>query len=72
MKNKVPKLLQSSQDPEQVSLTVKSICVLLLPALMVYSKYSGVTAEQINDLFVVVSSVGATVAGVYGLIRKFK
>jgi len=72
MKNKVPKLLRSSQNPEQVSLTIKGLLTLLLPALMVYAKYAGATAEEVNDVVTFVTSVSTTAVTLYGLIRKFK
>lgn len=72
MKNKVPKVLQSSQDPTVISLTVKSAMTMLAPAIMVYAKYSGTSPEIVNDLTIVVLSIASTVGVLYGAIRKFK
>lgn len=74
MKNKVPKLLRSSQDPEQVSLTVKGLSVLTVALLYKYGETHGyeIPEDQIGNITLVVMALYGSVASIYGLIRKFK
>lgn len=70
---KVP-LLGSSQNPEEVALSIKGFLIALVPLLLIILPKLGVNAtpelvqELINAGFVVVGSG----IGFYGVLRKFK
>lgn len=67
-------ILGSSQNPEELSLTIKSALLSLVPLIILIAKSSGIEIIEIdliqfiNVIFSILSSVGI----VYGLIRKYK
>ena len=64
-------LLGSSQDPEELSMTVKGFVVALLPILsLLLSKW--VSPELLAELINAVFGVAGAVLVVWGLIRKLK
>lgn len=77
---KVPKLLGasgqkylgSSQNPEDLSVTVQGVAVALLPALTLVLSAFGVNADWLKEA--VTALVGLAGAGLtfYGVLRKFK
>jgi len=72
--SKLPKMLQSSQDPERVSLTVKGLSVLTVALLYKYGERYGyeIPEDQIGNITLVVMALYGSVVSIYGLIRKFK
>ena len=65
-------ILGSSADPEKISLTIKSVGVWLIPALLALITYFGLDITQ-NDLVELVNNtaiLAATAMTVYGLARK--
>lgn len=65
-------ILGSSADPEQISLTIKSVGVWLIPALVAVITYFGLDITQ-NDLIDLVNNLAilaATAMTVFGLFRK--
>jgi len=66
-------LLGSSENPENLSLTVKSVGVWLIPLVITVAQLYKIEISQ-SDLTIFVEVLSTTVAGcmtVYGLIRKF-
>jgi uncharacterized protein with GYD domain len=66
------KYLGSSADPNKISLTIKSVGVWLIPAIILIGKYSGVDIAE-ADLTEIVNSIAVLVASamsLYGLGRK--
>lgn|SRR5574343_326516 len=67
-----PKYLQSSVNPNKLSLTVKGILIALIPAVIIIAKYLGLEVSETSlvnvaeDLGVIVSAVITAI----GLIRK--
>lgn len=69
---KYPKSLQSSIDPNSLSLTIKGILIALIPAIIIVAKYLGYTVSQ-DSLINVAQDLGLVVASVMtgiGLVRK--
>ena len=66
------KFLGSSADPEELSLTIKSAMVWLVPALVALSTYSGIdiTQNELIDLANNLTILVATAMTVFGLGRK--
>lgn len=68
----IPKALQSSVDPNKLSLTVKGILIALIPAIIIVAKYLGLEVSETSlinvaeDLGVLISAVVTAI----GLIRK--
>lgn len=65
-------ILQSSQNPEEVSATVKGVLISLIPLLSMLLQQFGVTAEWLNALVNALFGVVGSVIMVWGVIRKFK
>ena len=65
-------ILGSSADPEQVSLTIKSIGVWAIPALIAVITYFGldITQNELVDLVNNLAILAATAMTVFGLFRK--
>lgn len=66
------KLLGSSTDPDKLSLTIKSIGIWLIPAIIFIGSYYGVEIAQ-TDLTSIVNNVAmicASVMSIYGIGRK--
>lgn len=69
---KYPKSLQSSIDPNSLSLTIKGILIALIPAIIIVAKYLGYTVSQ-DSLVNVAQDLGLVIASIVtgiGLIRK--
>lgn len=69
---KYPKLLGSSVDPAQLSLTIKGVLLGLIPLAIAVAKLSGVTLLE-GDLVNLIEAVFAVVAGIIttvGAVRK--
>lgn len=67
----IPTFLQSSHDPEKISLTIKG-AVVFVPALVVFLGYFGIHVES-QPLLDAVDKVAMGIAGLvtaYGLVRK--
>ena len=66
------KLLASSQDENKLSLTIKSIGVWLIPALLALITYFGwdITKNDLIELVNNLAILAATVMSVYGIGRK--
>lgn len=67
------KLLGSSANPENISLTVKSVVVWLIPGIIMLAKFKNIELQQ-DDLLNfanVLSTVVASTMTLYGLARKF-
>ena len=66
------KFLGSSANPEEVSLTIKSIGVWAIPALMAIITYSGynITQNELIDLVNNLAILAATAMTTFGLFRK--
>jgi len=67
--------LGSSQDPDKISLTIKSVGLALIPVLLAILKAVGYESFTENDLVVFVNALAtiASMAGVvWGVLRKFK
>ena len=64
--------LGSSADPEQISLTIKSVGVWAIPALVAVIAYFGldITQNELVDLVNNLAILAATTMTVYGLGRK--
>lgn len=77
----IPTLLQSSVDPNKLSLTVKSVIVGIVPLLAIIKAVTGLdiapeVVQQIADaagqLVTAVWAVISLVGVLYGLIRKIR
>lgn len=65
-------VLGSSANPEQLSLTVKSIGIWLVPMIIGIAKISGLDIQE-NDLMIFVDNASIVIASVitmYGVGRK--
>lgn len=67
----LPRVLRSSKNPENVSLTVKSLAVLVIISL---AKQAGFDVSEIDALKAVevIITIGAGVGVLAGLVRKYK
>ena len=67
-------MLGSSVDAEQISLTIKSAGLALIPiALAVCRAFDcGITENDLVQLINAVATITAMVGVVYGVLRKFK
>ena len=66
-------LLGSSVDPNQISLTIKSLGIALVPVILAIMRMSGNESIVENDLVQVINAIATIVsmAGVvYGVSRK--
>lgn len=67
----IPAIIRSAQDPEKISLFVKSIAVIL--ALAGFDKaVVDEAGNQIASLAVHVVQLAATITALYGLFRKMR
>ena len=66
------KYLGSSANPEEISLTIKSVGVWAIPALMALITYSGydITQNELIDLVNNLAILTASAMTVFGLFRK--
>jgi uncharacterized membrane protein len=65
--------LQSSADPEKISLTIKGVLVAIIPAILAIAGYFGVDLAK-GDLVSFIDVLAKVTAGVLvamGLLRKF-
>jgi len=73
----IPKWLQSSQNAEQLSLTVKGIASSVIPVVLLLTARTGLTADVLNgaleavlNVLVVLSGVVSAVVTAVGAVRK--
>lgn len=73
------KLLASSSDPKQLSLTIKGVLVLILPLAAVAMKAAGHQVDEellkngidlLSDAIIAIGSAVSAVALVVGAVRK--
>lgn len=65
-------ILQSSQNPEEISLTVKGAILTLLPLLAMALNKFGVSQEMLVEMVnAIFGLVGAGIM-IWGAVRKFK
>ena len=67
----LPRVLRSSKNPENVSLTVKSLAVLVIISL---AKQAGFDVSEIDALKAVevIIVMGASAGTLFGLYRKYQ
>lgn len=65
-------ILGSSQNPEEISMTIKGAVVALLPLLALALKGFGVTEEWLGEVVNGVFGLVGTGIMIYGLFRKLK
>lgn len=73
-------LLQSSQDPAKLSLTVRGILVTLVPVILITAQYFGLGMLQENDVIAIIEGITTIIAAAltlvglvmttWGMIRK--
>jgi hypothetical protein len=70
----VPINLQSSQDPEQISLRIKALLFSILPAGLMISKYLGFqfTEDQAMELITIVTAFVSVAMYIWGFVRSLK
>lgn len=70
-KQALPKWLQSSVDPTQVSNRVRGLSVLLGGALVWVFTQLGqtITPDQISEIFDLIGTIAGAVASAYGLVQ---
>lgn len=61
-------LLQSSQDPTKLSLTVRGILVTLVPAIIVTLQIFGIGMVQGSDLIAIIEGITAIIAAALTLV----
>lgn len=69
---KLPKLLQSSANPENLSLSIKGFLVMLVPTILAISGVLGWSLTE-GDILEVINAIVATIGGMfflYGVARK--
>lgn len=67
--NNIPRLLQSSKNPEKISLTIKGLAPFIVLMLGLF----GVDAIKESDIMELITSIGVALSAgvsVYGLLRK--
>lgn len=65
-------ILQSSQNPEEISATIKGALLALVPLLTVLLQQFGVSQEWLNALINAVFGLVGSVIMVWGIVRKLK
>lgn len=70
------KLITSSQNPKELSLTVRSILIAIVPVVIAFT---GIQTETVNivvdsivDIVYFASSIVAALGTLYGLYRKYR
>lgn len=71
-KQKYPKALQSSVNPNNLSLTIKGILISLIPAAIIVAKYAGYTTDEATLMNIIeqITIIISVVVTVTGLFRK--
>ena len=67
------KIIQSSANPEKISLTVKSLGLALIPVVLIISKTAfnyDLNEKDLIDFVSAVSSFIAAIGFIFGLCRK--
>lgn len=67
--SKIPKVLQSSQNPDKISLTLKMVIPLIVSGLASYGII--VPAEIVDTIYVQLPLIISSIGVVYAVIRKF-
>lgn len=72
--SKLPKVLQSSQNQNELSMTIKGLLLMILPAAMVLAEKYGYSIPEAewDNIITVATSLLATVITLRGIFRKYR
>jgi uncharacterized membrane protein len=74
MNTNIPVILQSSQDPNAISMRIKALLVAIIPMGLIVATQLGYTfsQEQAMEIATVITAIISLVMYLYGHIRSIK